>query len=214
MKNSAHLLWLLATTLLPALPSLAEQSPDTGLIPQNAPVTPQGQTPADIYDIYGPLMLPDPINWLPYIIAGVLLLLAVLILLFVFLKKKKKTIVPAVPAHVTALAELQKARQYLVDNHSLVYAERISEILRRYIEQRFNISSTRQTTTEFLVSIQEKANPVGSEILSHREQLCKCMLQCDMAKFAHKKADKGTMEEMEDSVRRFVDSSTPPENNN
>jgi hypothetical protein len=214
MKNSAHPLWLLIAALLPALPSLAEQPPGTELIPQNAPAAPQGQAPVDIFDIYGPLPLPDPVDWLPYIIAVILLLLVASVLLFFFLKKKKTTLVPAIPAHITALSELELAREYLVNNQSLIYAERISEILRRYIEQRFNIGSTRQTTSEFLDSIQDKASSVGSNLAAHRDQLCKCMQQCDMAKFAHKTADKGRMEEMEDGVRRFIDSTTPTEDNN
>jgi hypothetical protein len=213
MKNIAHPFWLLIAALTLALPSRAEQSPGTELIPQNAPVAPQGQAPVEIYDIYGPLPLPDPINWLPYIIAGFLLLLIASVLFYYFRKKKTK-IIPAVPAHITALTELELAREYLVNNQSLIYAERISEILRRYIEQQFNIGSTRQTTSEFLKSIQEKASSIGSGLVAHRGQLCKCMQQCDMAKFAHKTTDKGSMEEMEGGVRQFIDSTTPEEVNN
>ena len=214
MKNIAHPFWLLIATLVPALPSLSKQSPGTELIPQNAPVAPQGQAPVEIYDIYGPLPLPDPINWLPYIIAGILLLLIASVLFYYFRKKKKTKIIPAVPAHITALTELELAREYRVNNQSLIYAERISEILRRYIEQQFNIGSTRQTTSEFLNSIQENTSSIGSGLVAHRDQLCKCMQQCDMAKFAHKTTDKGSMEEMEDGVRQFIDSTTPEEVNN
>lgn len=214
MKNRIHPFWLLAAILLPVLPSQAEQDPGNELIPLNAPVLPQDQAPTDIYDIYGPLSLPDPINWLPYIIAGILLLLVVSVLLFFFMKSKKTTAIPVVPAHITALSELELAREYLVNNQSLIYAERISEILRQYIEQRFNIGSTRQTTSEFLDSIKEKANSIGSDLLSHKDQLCKCMQQCDMAKFAHKTADKKSMEEMENGVKQFIDSTTPAEDNN
>lgn len=211
MKNSAHLFWLPATTLFTVLPSLAEQDPDADLVPQNSPVAPPGQALTEIYDIYGPLLLPDPINWLPYIIAGIVLLLVAATLLYFFFKKKKKAVIPAVPAHITALAELEKAREFLINNQSLTYAERISEILRRYIEKRFKITSTRQTTSEFLDSIQERSSGDSSDLLSHRDQLCKCMQQCDMAKFAHKTADKGSMEKMENGVRRFIDSTTPME---
>lgn len=214
MRNRFHLLFLSAVTLIPALPGLAEQQDEDAslkLIPQNPQTIPQAQQQADIYDIYGPLTLPDPINWVPYIIAGALLLVVLAILLFWYLKKKKKKIIPAIPPHITALAELQRAREFITSNQSLIYADRISEILRHYIEKRFTISSTRQTTTEFLQSIQVSASSSGSALLPHKEELSSCMQQCDMAKYAHKTTDKANMEEMETGVRRFIDSTKPAE---
>ncbi len=213
MRNRMHLLLLSAASLIPALPSLAEQQEkDTGLqlIPQNSRTIPQAQQQVDIHDIYPPLLLPDPIPWIPWIIAGAIFVILLLLLLLYF-KRKKKTVIPSIPPHITALAELQRAREYLTNNKSLIYAERISEILRRYIEKRFTISSTRQTTTEFLYAIQLAANSSGSELLNHKEELSRCMEQCDMAKFAHKTTNKENMEEMEDGVRRFIDSTKPSE---
>ncbi len=213
MRIRMHLLLLSAATLIPALPSLAEQQEkDSGLqlIPQNSQTIPQAQQQVDIHDIYPPLLLPDQIPWVPWIIAGALLII-ILLLLFFYLKRKKKTVIPSVPPHITALADLQRAREYLTNNQSLIYAERISEILRRYIEKRFTISSTRQTTMEFLQAIQLAANNIGSELLPHKEELSRCMEQCDMAKYAHKTTDRANMEEMEDGVRRFIDSTKPSE---
>ncbi len=206
MKACFYRLLLSTVMLFTALPSQAEQA-NPGLVLQNAPATSQSPYPADVYDIYGPLPLPDPINWLPYIIAGSLLLIIILLLFFLFMRKKKKSAIPLVPPHVTALAELELARKYLVNNQSLTYAERISEILRRYIEQRYTITSTRQTTAEFLHSIETATN--GSNLLSHKDALKKCMLQCDLAKFAHKTTDVDNMEEMESGVRSFIDATTP-----
>lgn len=217
MRNLVNSCLMSVVTLLPVQPCMAEQTKkDTGLelLPQDGQAMPPGQQQTDIYDIYGPLPLPDPIGWLPFVIAGILLIAILSLLLFLFYKRKKKSVIPSIPPHVTALAELEKARKYLINNQSLIYAERISEILRRYIEKRFTISSTRQTTSEFLYTIQRTVSGDGSALLPFRDELSKCMLQCDLAKYAHKTTDIASMEEMENGVQRFIDSTKPSEEEN
>lgn len=195
-------------------PPTADKNEDTSLMLQNPPAAPTGPQRTDVFDIYGPLSLPDPINWLPFIIsAGILILVVALLIWYLKRRWKKPAIAPVLP-HITALADLEMAREYLLNNQSFMYAERISEILRSYIEKIFNISSTRQTTTEFLFAVQAGTNSANSTLLSHREQLSKCMQQCDMAKFARKKANIEGMEDMEKSVHQFIDSTKPAEEDN
>ncbi len=157
---------------------------------------------ADIHDIYGPLMLPEPINLLLYsmIFLAIVLLLGCAFLLYS--KRQKSTVPPPDAPHKTALAELVLARKYIEKNESLQYSQRVSEILRTYIEKRFNIQITRQTTTEFLSAIQQDASLA---LLEYRDTLGRCLELCDMAKYAHKTIDKSNLLDMEKSIQLFVE---------
>lgn len=199
-------------TMISALFGSAAQ--DSDLVLQNTPDQLQDTHLSDIYDIYGPLPLPNQTNWILYGIAAVIVLLILAALYYLFIQKRTKPAVPPIPPQITALAALAQAREYLTSNQSLLYAERISEILRSYIEQRFNIRSTRQTTSEFLLSMQVEHRNDHIQLLPHQDALKKCMQQCDMAKYAHKKADIETMEEMEKGVRSFIEETMVEEEKN
>ena len=168
----------------------------------------------DIHDIYGPLPLPEPVNW--WIIAGAALG-AVILGVLVFLLWKKRTAQCAtvtIAPHTRALAELAEARQYMEQGQSLDYAERVSNIVRQYIEQRFSLPTTRQTTREFFGSLQAQQEDVSSSgsvnigvhIEPYRKALQHCLEQCDLAKYAHKTADSEEMAHIEENVRLFIES--------
>lgn len=154
----------------------------------------------DIVDIFGPLPLPEPFNWkIPVLILLALLIVAGLI--FFILKRKKKSIPPP-PPHEIALADLQEARELIKKQHSLLYAERASKILRTYLEQRFHLKTTRQTTEEFLQAIPHSSS---AELSRSQDQLSTCLKHCDMAKYAHKKSDVSGMENIEKSITDFIE---------
>lgn len=176
----------------------------------------------DIHDIYGPLPLPEPTNW--WIIAGAVLgALIVVVLVFLLWKKRSSrgatvTIAP----HTRALAELAEARQYMEQGQSLDYAARVSMIVRQYIEQRFSLPTTRQTTREFFNSLQallEDGNASASVNIGvhlepyreHREALRHCLEQCDLAKYARKPAGSDEMAHIEENVRLFIESTSTGE---
>ncbi|MFN2353608.1 MAG: DUF4381 domain-containing protein [Desulfopila sp.] len=168
----------------------------------------------DIHDIHGPLPLPEPVNW--WIIAGMLLGTAILVALVVVLWKKRRSreATVIVAPHTRALAELAEARQYMEQGQSLDYAERVSDIVRQYIEQRFSLPTTRQTTREFFGSLQALQEDVSSSgsvnigvhIEPYRKALQHCLEQCDLAKYAHKTAGSEEMAHIEENVRLFIES--------
>jgi hypothetical protein len=171
----------------------------------------------DIHDIYGPLPLPEPINW--WIIASAALG-AVILVVLVFLLWKKRTARCAtvtIAPHTKALAELAEARHYMEQGQSLDYAARVSNIVRQYIEQRFFLPTTRQTTSEFFASLQalqEDGSASTSNNISvhlepyreYREALRHCLEECDLAKYAHKTASRDEMAHIEENVRLFIES--------
>lgn len=166
----------------------------------------QVQQNVELRDIHGPLPLTDTPSYLvPAAIAfAVLLALAAL---FYFLKKRKKPAPPPIPPWEVALSELAEARQFQNPGQSLLYMERAGQILRRYIESRFAIRSTRQTTREFLANLHDGGG--DSPLAEFRTELGVCLEQADLAKFAHLVPDREHLTEMEAAVTAFIRSTHP-----
>ena len=164
----------------------------------------------DIHDIYGPVSLPEPLTWI-YYLAAALIILALFLVWFIVLRKRKSQPAEEIPIHEVALAELAGARKYLEQNLSLKYAQKVSLILRNYLEMRFHIQTTRQTTTEFLASLKKKSSSSKAMLQPYRESLQICLEQFDLAKYAHKTTKRETMEQLEESIRTFIQETTPKE---
>ena len=160
----------------------------------------------DIRDIQGPLLLPKPKALWPPILIGVILLL--LVCLFFFYRKIRNKSAPPLPAHEIALAELAKAKGWMTEHKGVLYAQRLSEILRQYIEARFFVQSTRQTTAELLAKLQ--SNSTSSNVTRVlRNDLQSCLEWCDMAKFARRSPGRQSMIDMESTVGRFIKATRP-----
>lgn len=180
---------------------------------QNAPlqlVNPPGQTadtaaPATLHDIYPPVNLPEPVPYLLYGSAVLTLLVALGLLLF-WLHKKRNQPAPLIPPGVLARSELMEARSLITDATTLKYMSRVSDILRHYIEARFNLNPTRQTTREFFssVAITEQDSP----LTPYRGALKRCLESCDLAKYAHCGAQVSQLQQMEDTVLDFIDTTS------
>lgn len=208
-------IWLLLYFLISLLPiqvMAVDDEPPLTLLP------PQGQTQAsqqasnpslsggELHDIYGPILLPEPV---PYLLLGAILtaLVALALFLFWYFKLRKKPGIPPVPPWERAKAELAEAKPHLNPQDSILYLEKVSLVLRRYIESRFAIKSTKQTTHEFLTGLE--FSTAGSALRSSKKELEKCLELADMAKFAHHLAAQPELEEIEESIVQFVDKTTP-----
>jgi hypothetical protein len=182
----------------------ADTAEDT-LTLQKAPGQQTTKQTEALHDIHGPLPTSE---YPPYLVeaAIALLVLLLLALLFFFLKRRKKPQPPAVPPWDKALMELDQARQLMSSGQSLLYMDQAGQILRRYIELRFTIRSTRQTTREFFARLNDS---VHSPLIEYQRELRACLEQADMAKFAHLLADEGHMQQMEEAVRAFINRTRP-----
>lgn len=177
----------------PALPQMSSQQQG------------QGQGLA-FYDIYGVVPTKASIPYL-YIILGTLLVVVAGALLYWWLKKRGKRIfIPIIPAWEKAITDLNAAKSLQSKEQGRAYMDRASQILRHYIEQRFTIKSTRQTTAEFLYSL---GGENSSELTNYRPELQDCLEQADMAKFAHKQQNEQNLVVMEEAVKTFVHSTRP-----
>ncbi len=193
--------------LLGAIPALATDPGEETLTLQKTPKQQTTSQDAALHDIHGPVPTSE---YPPYLREAAIGLLAILLicLIIYFLKKRKKPLPPPIPPWETALRELTLARQLMGEGKSLLYMDQVGQILRRYIELRFAVRSTRQTTREFFACLDASGS---AALLTYQGELRACLEQADMAKFAHLVSNQNHMEQMEEAVRTFIISSRPAE---
>jgi hypothetical protein len=162
----------------------------------------------ELRDIHGPVPIKEQPPYL--LIAGVILLLLLLLaLLYWFFKKRVKPAPTPVSPWEKALLELADAKMMLSPERGLLYMDRVSQILRCYIESRFAIQSTRQTTGEFLQGLTRAGD--SSPLQTYKTELQECLEQADMAKFAHHLPKLENLEQMEIAVTSFIKRTEPAE---
>jgi hypothetical protein len=86
------------------------------------------------------------------------------------------------PAHEVAYARLQALinRDLLKQGKVKEFYEGVSDILRHYIEDRFELRAPERTTEEFLAEIRD----TGVLTEAHRKVLAEFLMHCDLVKFA------------------------------
>ena len=161
--------------------------------------TPLGAAQEDIQDIQGIIPLAG-LAWWTYVIGLVAVVgLAVLIYL---LKKKKPTLILVEAYGARALRELDESRCVMQEGMAKEFSLSISEVLRRYMEERFHVPVVQRTTEEFL---REMRMLHLREITDHLEELDQFLHLCDQAKFGKEALSFEEMETMWLSARRFVE---------
>ncbi|MBU0665211.1 MAG: DUF4381 family protein [Proteobacteria bacterium] len=188
----------------PPLQLVAPASPPGPQQGQSAPVTQgQPQGAVTLHDIRGPVELPDSSIMLLWLLIGLALL--VIVGLFIYFWKRREKGEKPPSAHDVALIELGRLRSMMNPEQALLYAAQLAEVLRRYVEVRFHIHSTRQTTREFFLGLAGNLQ-AGNSLDEHHDRLKECLEQCDMAKFAHCIPEQSEMEAMEGAVESFIKS--------
>src|SRR5262249_40045173 len=84
------------------------------------------------------------------------------------------------------------------------YSYTLSQILKRYIERRFEFHAAEQTTTELIASMRAHRTPM-------REEVAGCFNRLDLAKYAHSVPPAGEAEAAIAQVRDFVLKTKPVE---
>ena len=143
--------------------------------------------PVDIKTIYGaPVTLKEV---MPYIL-GIILLAAIIFFIFYYIKWKKKNKPlfskpekPVEPAHVIALRELDRIKtQKLWQQEKLKqYYSEVSDTIRTYIQNRFDIPAMEQTSGETLGIFKQRKELVAENSI---DQLQHILSLADLVKFA------------------------------
>ena len=162
----------------------------------------------EIKDIKPPLSLP-PNRARQAIFAGIFILLAVTaISCFYFWNKRN---VPAAagirpsPGDI-ARQELERllAENLLANGQMKLFHLRISNILRRYIEDRFGVKAPERTTEEFLSALSRPDSPDRALLGSQKTLLADFLTQCDLVKFARHEPSIAESEKTVVICREFI----------
>lgn len=162
----------------------------------------------DLKDVKGPVDFPHN-KFLVYLL--IFSVLAIIVFAVFYFLRKSPGISPGdVKAEtpwekaVNALNKLQ-AEGLLNQGRFDLFFTKLSDILRRYIEEQFEIKAPEMTTEEFLYFVRDK-NKLS---VAHTEVLKDFLTSCDLVKFAQYAP---TAQEAEKSfliAKRFVDETKP-----
>lgn len=160
--------------------------------------------PPEVQAIVGPRDVSDPFPWLKGLLAlTALLLVAAALWWYKFVRKVPgPPPAPPVPPHLRALEALEALqREKLVEKGEYkTYYIRVSDILRHYMEDQFQLRAPERTTEEFLAEIQHNA------VLGLQEQLLlrSFLRHCDLVKFARAEPSAEEIRETFSTCRQFI----------
>jgi hypothetical protein len=159
----------------------------------------------DIRDIRGPKFIFPP--WLlPAVIAGVVLLALGALGLWRWLRRRRRPRV-LLPFEI-ALQRLEEMRALMQPEDAREFSIAVSDVVRRYIEERFGVTATHRTTEEFLHDLLESSH---APLARHRALLSEFLQQCDLVKFAGMSLTLQNMESLHHSARAFVLETAQPD---
>lgn len=165
----------------------------------------------DIKDVKAPMEI--PLNWISILIWALIIFVVLGLLYFLYRKYWKKQPAeviqrkaPKKPAHVIALHSLSELEEKKLWQNGLIkeYHSSITEIIRRYFEDRFNLPALELTTSESM------------EILKHRKEAepileitHNFLTNADMVKFAKYTPLTSVNEEMMKQAYEIVNKTIP-----
>jgi len=125
---------------------------------------------------------------LPYIIAGIIFIALIFVIIWFIRKSKNKDPLtgrpakPLEPPHVIAYRELSKLKERKLWQQAKIklYYSILTEIIRVYIEKRFEIYAMEETTDEILENLRKK----GHESEEYFIRLRQILILADLVKFA------------------------------
>jgi hypothetical protein len=151
----------------------------------------------DIRAIKGLVPVPHDWWWL-VLLAG---LVATAIALYLWRRRKTAPVdelVPPLSAVEIALAALRRLRE---DSPPVeVFYTRLSDIVRRYLEDKFQLRAPERTTEEFLVEVSRD----GALLPEHQTLLSAFLQESDLVKFARHRPGKDDMERVFGAAENFV----------
>jgi hypothetical protein len=192
------------STITPtALPPFVPPMPRPPASAGPAPAPAEGSE--DIRDIRGPKYMFPP--WLlPAVIAGAVLLALGGWGLWRRLRRRRQPRV-LLPFEV-ALQRLEEMRALMQPEDAREFSIAVSDVVRRYIEERFSVTATHRTTEEFLHDLLESSH---APLARHRALLSEFLQACDLVKFAGMSLTLQNMESLHHSARAFVLETAKPD---
>src|ERR1700730_10422900 len=159
----------------------------------------------DIRDIRGPKAVTG--SWvLPAVLAGAIVI--ALCAYAVRRRRHRRTPSPSLTLSEQTLERLEETRPLMRPATAREFGIAASEVIRNYIEKRFDVVATQRTTEEFLQTLLQSSNET---LARHRSLLEEFLHQCDFVKFAGASLAVTDMESLFRSARGFVlETAEPP----
>jgi len=160
-----------------------------------------GPTPAPIHDIVGPIPFFSGPLWVILVVLLAVGLTAVLCWWF-FGRKKVVSVTP----REAALGALARLRGTVSQGSDHEFGVGVSDVLRRFLGEALGLAAPRQTTEEFLVSLQGSLRFVPAE----QEALAEFLHQSDYLKYAQGEATSEQRLSLIEAAESFVRSGEQP----
>jgi hypothetical protein len=163
-----------------------------------------GTNSIDIRPLKGPVEIPSTFGWLWWVLAVVLIAVAAW---FFWRKLRMKKTTPksqvVIPPHRKAKDQLGMASELMSDPYK--FCSLVSDVLRAYVEERFQLKAPERTTEEFMGELRSstKLRP------DHKSLLEDFLVRCDLVKFARFEPTVPELEALLDSAYRFVEETAP-----
>lgn len=129
---------------------------------------------------------------------------------FFWLRRRKKSGLtfrkPPAP-HEKALKALRELEVLIQEDQEMEFVNRVSLVVREYIQDRFALRAPHRSTEEFLIEARhsEKLGAADQELLG------RFLAQCDLVKFARQRVLVEGMRDLYGAARRFIEGTIPHE---
>lgn len=160
----------------------------------------------DIKNVKDPLRIPLDWRWIVFWVFIGILILAAAYYFYRRYQKRKAEFVPGkviikVPPHITALNALKALREKQLWQKGMVkeYHSEITEIIRRYFEERFNLPALEMTSGESIEELQKRR---GTDMII--EDTENFLSNADLVKFAKYQPMASVNEEMMKQAEKIV----------
>lgn len=158
----------------------------------------------DIRPLKAPVEIPSTYGWLWWVAAAIA---AGVVAWFLWrkLRARKALAKPAVllPPHRKAKDRLRTAHELMSDPYR--FCSLVSDVLREYVEERFDLHAPERTTEEFMGELR-----VSTKLhADHKSLLEDFLSRCDLVKFARFEPAQPELQSLLDSALRFVDETAP-----
>jgi hypothetical protein len=183
------------------LPAPSSNAPAGGTV---GTVGTAGTNTPDIHGIKGPVEIPSSYAWLLWVLAGIAAAVAAW---FLWRKFRQRKLAPKpvaiIPPHRKAKDRLRNAEELLSDPYA--FCSLVSQVIREYLEDRFDLHAPERTTEEFLSEMRSSSalHP------AHKGLLEDFLERCDLVKFARFEPSQSELKALLDAALRFIDETAP-----
>ena len=126
--------------------------------------------------------------------------LAIIGLIVWLIARSRHQAMPAKSARDRALEDLERMADEIERSNPYQFSIRVSDILRGYVTEQYNVPVTRRTSVEFLEGL-TKASPFSEDEKLLLEDF---LTRCDLIKFARYEATTADSRQLLDEAMRFV----------